>query len=154
VQALFDHRRLIAVHTSVQLGYEAGGSAGARLSVDRRRAHDHAASIGEHLACRGGLTIDYLHVDGHQQLIECNPRTVEPGNAAHAGVGFPALTIALSSGALPGTGPLSGAPVFGHAAPWRLPSGPLNATAVARPCWPYCGTAPCLVATSEAGSRF
>jgi len=30
----------------------------------------------------GGLTIDYLHVDGHPRLVEGNPRTVEPGNAA------------------------------------------------------------------------
>jgi hypothetical protein len=90
---------MVAVHTSVQVGYGAGGSAAARLSVDHREARECAACIGEHLAWHGGLTLDYFHVDGHPQFIECNPRTVEPGNAAHAGVDFPALTIALSSGA-------------------------------------------------------
>lgn len=110
VQALFDHGRLIAAHTSVQVGYGAGGSAAARLSVNHPEAREHAARIGEHLAWHGGLTVDYLHVDGQPQFIECNPRTVEPGNAAHAGVDFPALTIALSTGA-----PVPDRPVVGRA---------------------------------------
>jgi hypothetical protein len=110
VQALFDHGRLVAVRTSVQVGYGAGGSAAARLSVDHGEAREHAARVGGHLAWHGGLTLDYLHVDGHPQFIECNPRTVEPGNAAHAGVDFPALTIALSSGAT-----LPDEPVIGRA---------------------------------------
>jgi hypothetical protein len=42
--------------------------------------------------------MDYLHVDGRPQFIECNPRTVEPGNAAAAGIDLPTLTIALSRG--------------------------------------------------------
>jgi hypothetical protein len=49
VQALFDHGRLIAVHTSVQVGYGAGGSAAARLSVNHPEAREHAARIGKHL---------------------------------------------------------------------------------------------------------
>ncbi|MHB1739069.1 MAG: carbamoyl-phosphate-synthetase [Actinomycetes bacterium] len=110
VQALFDRGRLIAVHTSVQVGYGAGGSAAARLSVDHPEATEHVARIGEHLAWHGGLTLDYLHVDGHPQFIECNPRTVEPGNAAHAGVDFPALTIALSTGE-----PVPDKPIAGRA---------------------------------------
>jgi len=110
VQALFDHGRLIAVHTSVQVGYGAGGSAAARLSVNHPEAREHAARIGKHLTWHGGLTIDYLHVDGHPRFIECNPRTVEPGNAARAGVDFPVLTIALSTGA-----PVPDKPIVGRA---------------------------------------
>jgi len=110
VQALFDHGRLIAVHTSVQVGYGAGGSAAARLSVNHPEAREHVARIGEHLTWHGGLTIDYSHVDGQPQFIECNPRTVEPGNAAHSGVDFPALTIALSTGA-----PVPDKPIVGRA---------------------------------------
>jgi len=79
VQALFDHGRLVAVRTSVQVGYGAGGSAAARLSVDHGEAREHAARVGGHLAWHGGLTLDYLHVDGHPQFIECNPRTVQRG---------------------------------------------------------------------------
>jgi hypothetical protein len=109
VQALFDHGRLVAVHTSVAVGTGAGGSAAARLSVDHPAARDYAARIGAHLGWHGGLTLDYFHKDGRPQFIECNPRTTEPGNAAHSGVDIPALTIALSTGR-----PLPDTPVVGH----------------------------------------
>jgi hypothetical protein len=109
VQALFEHGRLVAAHTSVAIGAGAGGSAAARLSVDHPAVRDYAARVGAHLRWHGGLTLDYLHVDGQPQFIECNPRTVEPGNAARAGVDLPRLTIALSRG-----GPLPGRPVIGR----------------------------------------
>jgi hypothetical protein len=109
VQALFDHGALVAVHTSVTIGAGAGGSAAARLSVDHPAAREYAAQVGAHLRWHGGLTLDYFHVDGQPQFIECNPRTVEPGNAAWAGVDLPRLTIDLSRG-----GPLPGRPVIGR----------------------------------------
>jgi hypothetical protein len=109
VQVLFDRGRLVAAHTSVAIGTGAGGSAAARLSVDHPAARDHAARLGAQLRWHGGLTLDYLHVDGQPQFIECNPRTVEPGNAARAGVDLPRLTIALSRG-----GPLPDRPVIGR----------------------------------------
>lgn len=95
---LFSHGRLIAVHTSEQLGVGAGGSAAARIGVDHPDVRDHVARIGSHLRWHGGLTLDYLHVDGAPLYIECNPRTVEPGNAAASGVDLPQLTIAISRG--------------------------------------------------------
>jgi len=101
--------RLVAAHTSVAIGGGAGGSAAARLSVDHPAACDYAARVGAHLRWHGGLTLDYFHVDGQPQFIECNPRTVEPGNAARAGVDFPRLTIALSRGR-----PLPDRPVIGR----------------------------------------
>jgi biotin carboxylase len=109
VQALFDHGELVAAHTSVAVGSGAGGSAAARLSVDHPAARDHAARVGAELRWHGGLTLDYFHVDGQPQFIECNPRTVEPGNAACAGVDLPRLTIALSRGRQ-----LPGRPVIGR----------------------------------------
>jgi hypothetical protein len=79
------------------------------LSVDHPAARDHAARAGAHLRWHGGLTLDYFHVDGQPQFIECNPRTVEPGNAARAGVDLPRLAIALSH-----RGPLPGRPLIGR----------------------------------------
>jgi len=61
-----------------------GGSAAARLSVDHPVARRHLARLGEALQWHGGLTLDYLHVEGSPVFIECNPRTVEPANAAAA----------------------------------------------------------------------
>jgi len=103
VQTLFDDGRLVAAHTSVQAGHGVGGSAAARLSVDHPRARSWAAAVGEKLAWHGGLTMDYFHQDGEPTVIECNPRTVEPGNAAAAGVNLALLSMALAAGRpLPG----------------------------------------------------
>lgn len=102
VQAVFEHGRLLAGAVSEQLAVGAGGSAAARLSVDHPRAVEAIQTLGRHLGWHGGLTLDYLHIDGRPSFIECNPRTIEPGNAAAAGVDLPALTIALTRGdALP-----------------------------------------------------
>lgn len=98
VQALFDHGRLVAAHTSVQAGTGVGGSAAARLSVDHPRARYWAAAVGAELRWHGGLTMDYFHAGGKPVFIECNPRTVEPANAAASGVNLPALSIALAAG--------------------------------------------------------
>ena len=61
VQALFDHGRLVAVHTSVQTGTGIGGSAAARLSVDHPVARRDVALLGDALGWHGGLTLDYMH---------------------------------------------------------------------------------------------
>jgi hypothetical protein len=96
VQGLFDRGRLVAAHTSVQTGTGIGPSAAARLSVDHPLARDHIAKVGEVLSWHGGLTLDYLHRDGIPQYIECNPRTVEPGNATASGVNLPELQVRLT----------------------------------------------------------
>jgi hypothetical protein len=98
VQGLFDRGRLVAVHTSVQRRAGMGGSAAARLSVDHATPREHIALLGQTLAWHGGITLDYLHEDGSPQYIECNPRTVEPANAAASGVNIPELQIRLTLG--------------------------------------------------------
>lgn len=110
VAALFCHGRLVAVHCSEQVGTGAGGSAAARIGVDHPLVRQHVTRLGAHLAWHGGLTLDYLHVDGQPQYIECNPRTVEPGNAAASGVDLPQLTIALSRGDTLPSSPIIGRP--------------------------------------------
>ena len=110
VAGLFSHGRLVAVHTSEQVGTGAGGSAAARVSVDHPQPRAHIEQLGGHLGWHGGLTLDYLHQNGIPHYIEANARTVEPGNAAASGVNLPALTIAISRGdSLPGT-PVIGRP--------------------------------------------
>jgi biotin carboxylase len=115
VQGLFDRGRLVAVHTNVQRGVGMGGSAAARLSVDHPTPREHIAMLGEALAWHGGLTLDYLHVDGSPQYIECNPRTVEPGNAAASGVNIPELQVRVTlAEALPGPARTSRPGVLTH----------------------------------------
>lgn len=104
VQGLFDHGRLVAAAVSEQLATGAGGSAAARLSVDHPQAVAAITALGNRLGWHGGLTLDYLHVGGCPSFIECNPRAVEPGNAAAAGVNLPMLSIELATGGeLPST---------------------------------------------------
>lgn len=98
VQALFGRGRLIAAHTSVAVGIGIGPSAAARLSVDHPEPRRHVAKLGAALGWHGGLTLDYFHSGGAPQFIECNPRTVEPANAAAAGVNIPALQVSLTLG--------------------------------------------------------
>jgi len=99
VQGLFDHGRLVAAHTSVQTGTGLGPSAAARLSVDHPLPRRDIATLGEALNWHGGLTLDYFHTGGAPQYIECNPRTVEPANAAASGVNIPELQVRLTLGA-------------------------------------------------------
>lgn len=98
VQGLFDRGRLVAAHTSEQRGVGMGGSAAARVSVDHSTPRRHIAVLGRALAWHGGLTLDYFHVDVEPQYIECNPRTVEPGNAAASGLNIPELQVRLTLG--------------------------------------------------------
>lgn len=109
-QAVFDRGRPVAVHVSVLAGKGVGGSAAARLSVDHPLAREAVERIGEALGWHGGLTIDYVHRDGCPQIIECNPRMVEPGNAAAAGVSLPQVLIDLTTGRLPSGGCQVGRP--------------------------------------------
>src|SRR5262249_3828663 len=102
VQALFDDGRLVAVHTSAQTAVGIGPSAAGRVSVDHPFARDAVARLGERLRWHGGLTLDYLFRDSDHAYIECNPRTVEPANAAASGVNLPELQCALSLGKHPG----------------------------------------------------
>ncbi|WP_204217419.1 hypothetical protein [Gordonibacter sp. An230] len=103
VQALFDHGRMVAVHTSVATGTGAGPSAAARMSVDFPAAREHARVLGAHLGWHGPFTLDFLHTDGNPRYLECNPRMIEPGNAWKAGVNLPLLLAKLSAGCDLGT---------------------------------------------------
>ena len=98
VQGLFDRGRLLAVHTSVQTGVGVGGSAAARLGVDHGAPREHITLLGRQLGWHGGLTLDYLHQNGSPRYLECNPRTIEPANAAASGVNIPDLQVRLTLG--------------------------------------------------------
>ena len=101
VQALFDHGRLVAAHTSAQTAVGVGSSAAGRISVHHPFARRDVTTLGEHLKWHGGLTLDYLFGEHGYMYIECNPRTVEPANAVASGVDLPGLQLRLSLGEHP-----------------------------------------------------
>ncbi|GCD88077.1 carbamoyl-phosphate-synthetase [Nocardioides sp. LS1] len=98
VQGVFEHGRLVGAAASALIATGAGGSAAARISVDHPKAIEALRVLGSHLSWHGGIALDYFHVNGEPAFIECNPRTVEPGNAAKAGVNLPELLIRLVTG--------------------------------------------------------
>ena len=116
VQALFDHGRLVAAHTSIQTAVGIGPSAAGRMSVSHEFARDDIALLGRYLNWHGGLTLDYLFQDGERSYIECNPRTVEPANAVAGGVDLPGLQLAVSIGEHPPEVPPGRAGVGTHSA--------------------------------------
>jgi len=105
VQALFDHGRLAACHTSKQTAVGIGPSAAGRMSVDHPFAREDATKLGKYLNWHGGITLDYIYRGSDRLYIECNPRTVEPANAAASGVDLPGLQLALSLGEHPAEAP-------------------------------------------------
>lgn len=96
VGAVFNRGHLEGVSISLQTVEGVGGSAAARVSIDNKEVRDYMEIIGRSLTWHGGLTLDFIYSDGKPYFIECNPRMVEPGNAAAAGVNFPNLLINLS----------------------------------------------------------
>lgn len=92
VQALFEHGRLVAVHTNTATATGMGGSAAARIAVEHAGPREHVARIGEALSWHGGITLDYfMDEPSRPSYLECNPRMVEPGNAVASGVPLPEL---------------------------------------------------------------
>lgn len=101
VQAFFAQGIMQAVHTTLQTGRGVGNSAAARKSVVLPGTIADIEKIGKHLKWQGCLTLDFILSDGQTFYLECNPRMVEPGNAAKAGVNFPKRLIQLTTGELP-----------------------------------------------------
>ncbi len=98
VQVVARHGEVVAAHTSAQTAVGVGQSAAGRISVDHPVPRRHAAMVCRHLAWHGGLTLDYFFDERGVSYLECNPRTVEPANAARSGVDLPQTQIDLSTG--------------------------------------------------------
>jgi hypothetical protein len=75
------------------------------VSVDHPFARKDVAVIGKFLQWHGGLTIDYIFEGQKHFYIECNPRTVEPANAAASGVDLAGLQLEISLGRHPAEAP-------------------------------------------------
>jgi glutathione synthase/RimK-type ligase-like ATP-grasp enzyme len=98
VEAAFAQGKMIAAHTTMSRAVGAGGSAAARLSVDDPETREHIERIGGHLDWNGCLTLDFIRSNNKLYYIECNPRMIEPANAAESGVNFAEILIEMSSG--------------------------------------------------------
>ena len=108
VQAVFDHGRLVGVHSFEARRLGVGGMSTARTSADHPLVRDHVERLGEHLGWHGALFIDYFYDRKSEQpeYIECNPRIGETVNAWLSGLNLPELLIRISRGESPMQAPL------------------------------------------------
>ena len=100
-QAVFCRGELVGFHAYAQLRAGAGGGDAAKESVSRPDVRAQLARVGAHLAWHGALSVDYIGRAGGPVYIDCNPRLVEPMNAALSGVDLVGLLLAVSLGERP-----------------------------------------------------
>jgi predicted ATP-grasp superfamily ATP-dependent carboligase len=102
-QAVFCRGDLVGFHAYAQVAVGAGGGDAVKESVSRPGVRADLARIGAHLAWHGALSVDYIRSpgDGAPVYIDCNPRLVEPVNAALAGADLVGALLAVSLGERP-----------------------------------------------------
>jgi predicted ATP-grasp superfamily ATP-dependent carboligase len=102
-QAVFCCGDLVGFHAYAQVRAGAGGGDAIKESISRPQVRAHLAHIGAHLAWHGALSVDYIRRegDGAPIFIDCNPRLVEPMNAALSGADLVSLLLAVSLGERP-----------------------------------------------------
>jgi len=103
VQAVFDHGRVVGIHSFESRRLGIGGMSSARVSADHPLVREHVARLGQHLAWHGALFLDYFfdHQSNRPQYIEANPRIGETVNALLSGVNLPELLLRVSLGESP-----------------------------------------------------
>jgi hypothetical protein len=102
-QAVFCRGAFVGFHAYAQVLAGAGGGDAIRESVSRPQVRADLSRIGAHLAWHGALSVDYIRRDGDDTAvyIDCNPRLVEPMNAALSGADLVGLLLAVSLGEHP-----------------------------------------------------
>jgi hypothetical protein len=98
VQAVFAHGRLIAWHVNLRERPGASGGAAGKVSLAEPSIGEHLARLGDALGWHGALSLDAILTAAGPVYIDVNPRLVEPGNAARAGVDLAGILLALSLG--------------------------------------------------------
>jgi biotin carboxylase len=86
VQAVLDAGRLVALHANRRDRTGAGGGASLKTSVAPDAVRPVVERIGGALGWRGALSLDVIDGPDGPVVIDVNPRLVEPGNAAAAGL--------------------------------------------------------------------
>jgi biotin carboxylase len=101
VQSVFDHGRLVAFHANVRAREGARGGASHKRSIASPATRAAIQRLGRELAWHGALSADVILTDEGPQLIDVNPRLVEPANAFEAGVDLVGTMLALATGEHP-----------------------------------------------------
>ena len=116
VQAVFDRGELAAAHGYRQTAVGVGGSAAARIKIERPLVIQHLRKLGQALAWHGSLMLDYLYDEpsGQVAYIDPNPRLGETMNATFNGINLANCIVRLSLGEKISSQPSRPAPVESH----------------------------------------
>ena len=101
IQSVFDHGSLVAFHANVRTREGARGGASHKRSVALPAAREAFETLGVSLGWHGALSADVIVTADGPQVIDVNPRLVEPANAWAAGVDLVGTMVELGSGGHP-----------------------------------------------------
>lgn len=98
VQAIFEHGRLVALHANRRDRVSVGGGASHKTSVRTDALSPAVELIGTTLSWHGALSLDVIDGPHGPYVIDINPRLVEPGNAAAAGLNLVSVLLDVATG--------------------------------------------------------
>jgi glutathione synthase/RimK-type ligase-like ATP-grasp enzyme len=108
VQAIFDRGRMLALHANRRDVVGIGGGAVHKTSVAAVALAPSVERIGAALTWHGALSFDLIDGPDGPVIIDINPRLVEPGNAAAAGLNLVTLLLDVATGRSPVNGLING----------------------------------------------
>lgn len=98
VQAIFERGRLLALHANRRDRAGVGGGASHKTSVPTDALRSCVELIGTRLNWHGALSFDVIDTPPAPIIIDINPRLVEPGNAAAAGLDLVSVLLEVATG--------------------------------------------------------
>jgi len=98
VQAIFERGRLLALHANRRDRVGVGGGASHKTSVPTGALRPVVELIGTALSWHGALSLDVIDAPHAPIVIDINPRLVEPGNAAAAGLDLVSVLLEVATG--------------------------------------------------------
>lgn len=101
VQSVFDNGRLVAAHVNSRDGVGPGNGATHKTSEPVADLVPLLERLGRGLTWHGALSLDVIRSADGPVVIDINPRLVEPGNAAAAGVDLLDAYLAVARGEQP-----------------------------------------------------
>jgi glutathione synthase/RimK-type ligase-like ATP-grasp enzyme len=97
VQAVFESGRLLAAHANTRDVAGANGGASHKTSIAVDPVRPALELIGAELGWHGALSCDVIDGPDGPVIIDVNPRLVEPGNAAAAGLDLVAVLLDVAT---------------------------------------------------------
>ncbi len=97
-QSVFNAGTLVAFHANERVREGVNGSASVKRSTEVPVLREALGRLGRRLGWHGALSVDAIETPDGPQVIDVNPRLVEPGNARAAGTDLVGALLAAATG--------------------------------------------------------